>query len=168
MDLDHVDSLLLQTDGLITRQRDPHFCRHGHNAMCDYCLPLEPYDANFLASQKIKYLSFHSHVRKLASAGLSKNNRESIKSQLLAGKPETGYLLEEPDYGLKECHSHAKYPLGLCSKCQPGPVTLQPQASDLNFFSPPHSHSDAYYLHAFAIELSYGRPCGIRLGNIGR
>lgn len=49
-----LDSLLDEASGLISRPRDPHFCTHAQNAMCDYCMPLEPYDSSYLSSRKIK------------------------------------------------------------------------------------------------------------------
>jgi nuclear protein localization family protein 4 len=41
---DPLDDLLLKEKGLIKRGRNAMYCRHADNAMCEYCLPLEPYD----------------------------------------------------------------------------------------------------------------------------
>ena len=50
--LSQIDKLLQSDQGLIVRSRDSVFCRHGQNAMCDYCSPLE-----VLKYRKFCYLS---------------------------------------------------------------------------------------------------------------
>lgn len=42
-------------------------CRHGANACCLHCSPLEPFDEAYLKEQKIKHMSFHSYLRKLTA-----------------------------------------------------------------------------------------------------
>jgi len=63
---DTVDTYYRKRDWKVPRSRNTQFCKHGANAMCDYCMPLEPYDAEYHSKNNIKHLSFHSYIRKVS------------------------------------------------------------------------------------------------------
>eukprot|EP00158_Paraphelidium_tribonemae_P002848 Partr_v1_DN25724_c0_g1_i1_m74929 putative Nuclear protein localization len=108
-----LDAELDRDPGLIKRSRDSNFCRHGPNAMCDYCMPLEPYDQTYLKENKIKHLSFYSHLKQ--------RHHQDKASRV---------LLEEPSFRvLPHCPTgHAPYPKSMCAKCQPSAIVLQQQS----------------------------------------
>ncbi|KAF9439013.1 nuclear protein localization protein 4 [Entomortierella beljakovae] len=115
---DAVDDYLDTQNGLIKRDKDAKFCKHASNGMCDYCMPLEPYDPAYLEEQKIKSMSFHAYLRKLGAH---------------EKKQGTSYItlpsLEEPSFKVKtNCSSgHPPWPASICTKCQPSAITLQRQ-----------------------------------------
>ena len=97
-------------------------CKHADNGMCDYCMPLEPYDATYLETNKIKHMSLHAYLRKLM-AGTAR--RSSVATDTSWRPPP----LEESSFKVNvPCtENHAPYPDGICTKCQPSAITLKMQ-----------------------------------------
>ena len=118
---DPLDVYLEKQDGLIKRQKDPHFCKHAENGMCDHCMPLEPYDPSYLKENGIKHLSFHAYLRQHSA---------SSKNKSAVNDPSLLSLLEMPNYKIDATctNGHQPWPNGICSKCQPPAITLQRQS----------------------------------------
>ncbi|GMR36479.1 hypothetical protein PMAYCL1PPCAC_06674 [Pristionchus mayeri] len=112
--LDEIDVILGTKDGQIERGRDPQRCRHNARQKCSYCLPLDPYDEEYLKEKEIKHMSFHAHCRKLMS---THGKGTSLKKPL-----ETVKLSVDLN-----CPAHKPYPKGVCTKCRPPTVTLNRQ-----------------------------------------
>lgn len=112
-----VDDLLDKQDGLIKRPRS-NFCNHGERGMCEYCSPLPPWDKKYLEEQKIKHKSFHAHLKEMNE----QQNNTSKASSYIAPLQSLNYAINLHCQG-----GHAPYPGGICSKCQPAPITLQQQ-----------------------------------------
>ncbi|KAJ8683153.1 hypothetical protein QAD02_018945 [Eretmocerus hayati] len=136
---DEVDQQLWKINEKIQRKRDEKFCRHGTNACCVHCSPLEPFDESYLKEQNIKHMSFHSYLRKL-TAGVDRGKflqLEDINCRIKSG-----------------CKDHPPWPRGVCSKCQPNAITLNRQ---------PYRHVDnVMFENANLVErfLNYWRITG--------
>lgn len=112
-----VDLYLEKQNGYIRRPK-ASLCRHGDKGMCEYCSPIPPWDRDYLDEKGIKHKSFHAHLKELNELQNNKSNGSSYIAPL-----------SEPSYVIKHnCPAgHAPYPKGICSKCQPAPITLQQQ-----------------------------------------
>ncbi|PPQ66117.1 hypothetical protein CVT26_010918, partial [Gymnopilus dilepis] len=114
---DPVDVYWRSQSGKIPRQRDARFCKHALNGMCDYCMPLEPYDAAYHKEHNIKHLSYHAYLQKITPKPTG-----SAASQLPPLNP-LNYKVKVPC----PTGSHPSWPAGICTGCQPSAITLQSQ-----------------------------------------
>ncbi|GAA5967365.1 hypothetical protein JCM3765_000502 [Sporobolomyces pararoseus] len=114
-----VDEYWEKRDGKIQREKGKNGCRCGPKSMCDYCMPLEPFDAEYQASQNIKHLSYHSYLKKL-HASIPTSAQASTYIPPLA---DPSYRVQVPC----SSGSHPSWPAGICTKCQPSAVTLSRQ-----------------------------------------
>jgi nuclear protein localization protein 4 homolog len=114
---DLVDVYWRSQSGKIPRGRDSRFCKHGANGMCDYCMPLEPYDAAYHKEHSIKHLSYHAYLKKITPKSTTS------ASSMLPPLTPLSYKVKVP------CPSggHPSWPAGICTSCQPSAITLQSQ-----------------------------------------
>ncbi|KAI5955416.1 NPL4 [Candida margitis] len=112
-----VDDELDKLDGMIQRPMSS-MCRHGSKGMCEYCSPLSPWDESYRKEHNIKHISYHAYLNQQ----MAKFNKKELASSYIAP-------LENPNYAINlSCNEgHQPYPRGICSKCQPPPITLQLQ-----------------------------------------
>ncbi|GAA5897251.1 hypothetical protein JCM6882_001827 [Rhodosporidiobolus microsporus] len=116
---DPVDEYWEKQDGKIPREKGKHGCRCGPKSMCDYCMPLEPFDAEFHAEHSIKHLSYHAYLKKL-HASIPTSAQASTYIPPLSTE---SYRVAVPC----SSGSHPSWPAGICTKCQPSAVTLSRQ-----------------------------------------
>ncbi|CCG22202.1 Npl4 ubiquitin-binding protein [Candida orthopsilosis Co 90-125] len=112
-----VDDELDKLDGMIQRPISS-MCRHGSKGMCEYCSPLSPWDESYRKEHSIKHISYHAYLNQQ----MAKFNKKELASSYIAP-------LDNPNYAIDlSCNEgHQPYPRGICSKCQPPPITLQLQ-----------------------------------------
>ncbi|KAG9509512.1 Nuclear protein localization protein 4-like protein, partial [Fragariocoptes setiger] len=111
--LDPIDEYLSQQSGLIRLPPEKTSCRHTGQARCLNCMPLQPFDQEYLASQNIKHMSFHAYLRKLTQ-GVDKGKYAPLENISCRIKPI-------------QCKGHKPWPEGICTKCQPSAITLNRQ-----------------------------------------
>ncbi|KAF2978586.1 hypothetical protein EK904_004429 [Melospiza melodia maxima] len=115
---DEIDQYLIKQDGKIYRNRDQQLCRHGPLGKCVHCVPLEPFDEDYLnhLEPPVKHMSFHAYIRKL-TGGADKHvdnimfENHTIADRFLdfwrkTGNQHLGYL-----YG--RYTEHKDIPLGI-------------------------------------------------------
>lgn len=115
---DPVDEYWRSHSGKIPRQRDTRFCKHAANGMCDYCMPLEPYDAAYHKDHAIKHLSYHAYLAKVTP------KPTGSASSTLPPLNSLSYEVKVPC----PTGSHPPWPASICTGCQPSSITLQPQS----------------------------------------
>uniref|UniRef100_A0A3Q3LW01 Nuclear protein localization protein 4 homolog n=1 Tax=Mastacembelus armatus TaxID=205130 RepID=A0A3Q3LW01_9TELE len=111
---DEIDQYLAKQDGKIYRNKDPQLCRHGALGKCVHCVPLEPFDEDYLnhLDPPVKHMSFHAYLRKL-TGGADKGKFAALEN--ISCKIKSG------------CEGHPPWPEGICTKCQPSAITLNRQ-----------------------------------------
>uniref|UniRef100_A0A8C7GRI5 Nuclear protein localization protein 4 homolog n=1 Tax=Oncorhynchus kisutch TaxID=8019 RepID=A0A8C7GRI5_ONCKI len=111
---DEIDQYLAKQEGKIYRNKDPQLCRHGSMGKCVHCVPLEPFDEEYLShlDPPVKHMSFHAYIRKL-TGGADKGKFVALEN--ISCKIKSG------------CEGHPPWPEGICTKCQPSAITLNRQ-----------------------------------------
>jgi nuclear protein localization protein 4 homolog len=117
---DQIDQILAQQDGRIYRKADEQMCSHGDQGKCINCIPIEPFDLEYLSSREppIKYVSFHAYLKSLKN-GPDRGKYTNL--EMLNCKIKPG------------CMDHPAWPKGICNKCQPSTIYLNRQ---------PYRHTD--------------------------
>ncbi|KFV65318.1 Nuclear protein localization protein 4, partial [Dryobates pubescens] len=111
---DEIDQYLIKQDGKIYRNRDQQLCHHSPLGKCVHCVPLEPFDEDYLnhLEPPVKHMSFHAYIRKL-TGGADKGKFVALEN--ISCKIKSG------------CEGHPPWPEGICTKCQPSAITLNRQ-----------------------------------------
>ncbi|CAN0273309.1 unnamed protein product [Lampetra planeri] len=111
---EEIDQYLSKQEGKIYRNRDTQLCRHGPMGKCVHCVPLEPFDEDYLnhLDPPVKHMPFHAYIRKL-TGGADKGKFVALEN--ISCKIKSG------------CEGHPPWPDGICTKCQPSAITLNRQ-----------------------------------------
>lgn len=90
--------------------------------MCSHCSSLDPFDQDFHSAKGIKHLSYWAYMK-------------SLQKSITSDQGSALICPPEPDIKLSKCLTgrHPPYPQGMCSACQPSPITLQLQVLLLRF-----------------------------------
>ncbi|KAI6208200.1 NPL4 domain containing protein [Aphelenchoides besseyi] len=112
---DEVDQFLAKEEGKVERKDLTQLCHHGPRQKCSNCLPIDPYDEDYLKSKDIKHMSFHAYVRKLTDL-------HGKGTQLKKPLENVNCFLD-----LNCTNGHKPYPKGICTKCRPPTLTLNRQ-----------------------------------------
>jgi len=108
---DPVDVQLSKLDGRIKQPKTANCQCKGSRSGCIYCTPKDPFDPEYLKKEGIKFLSFHSYLRKLQSDKGKYAVIEDINLKIKSG-----------------CTScWPGWPESICSACQPPALTLNRQ-----------------------------------------
>ena len=83
-----MDVELSRLDGMIPQKRTSR-CNHTSNGSCIYCAPREPYDPEYLQENGIKFMSFHSYLRKLKREKTKFASIDDINLKIKKGKDTT-------------------------------------------------------------------------------
>ncbi|XP_064423527.1 nuclear protein localization protein 4 homolog [Latimeria chalumnae] len=111
---DEIDQYLCKQEGKIYRNKDPQLCHHSLLGKCVHCVPLEPFDEDYLnhLEPPVKHMSFHAYIRKLTGGA---NKGKFVALENISCKIKSG------------CEGHPPWPDGICTKCQPSALTLNRQ-----------------------------------------
>uniref|UniRef100_A0A8B9JHT7 NPL4 homolog, ubiquitin recognition factor n=1 Tax=Astyanax mexicanus TaxID=7994 RepID=A0A8B9JHT7_ASTMX len=140
---DEIDQYLSKQEGKIYRNRDPQLCRHGPMGKCVHCVPLEPFDEDYLnhLDPPVKHMSFHAYIRKL-TGGADKGKFVALEN--ISCKIKSG------------CEGHLPWPEGICTKCQPSAITLNRQVHKI-WQSKLTVNKQKHFIHSYKQESSRER-----------
>lgn len=102
---DELDQELAKLDGKIPKNKN------NPNSMTTSDLPYDPFDEEYLKSQNIKFMSFHSYIRKM-NAGMSKGKFTTLRN--LSCK-----RAEDSQSSSTNVHLFQKYPSAITLNRQP-------------------------------------------------